>query len=241
MLSRQNSLLLFAGAGYEALLRIRRRLEFLLPARGFASRGADAAGGASRAWRPRAVRPQFSRRRGARASDQARAGADARLSSRRAPRLLPTARPTSSPIRATAPAGGGSAACSRAATCAPRRATCILYLDDLLDHIDGLELIVMERSTWDLPTLPWLRNKPMSRARNNGPVLPQPSLWRPSPAEGQGGGMHEFERLTPSPTLPRKRGREHTTASGDSSTRRETVDRRLDRGKSKTATGGKQE
>jgi error-prone DNA polymerase len=34
---------------------------------------------------------------------------------------------------------------------------CILYLDDLLELIDGLELIVMERSTWELASLPFLR------------------------------------------------------------------------------------
>ena len=36
---------------------------------------------------------------------------------------------------------------------------CILYLDDLLEFIDGLELIVMERSTWELPSLPFLRKQ----------------------------------------------------------------------------------
>ncbi|HEY7248709.1 MAG TPA: error-prone DNA polymerase [Xanthobacteraceae bacterium] len=35
---------------------------------------------------------------------------------------------------------------------------CILYLDDLLEHIEGLELIVMERSTWELPSPPFLRS-----------------------------------------------------------------------------------
>src|SRR5262249_17102718 len=34
---------------------------------------------------------------------------------------------------------------------------CILYVDDLLEFIDGLELIVMERSTWELASLPFLR------------------------------------------------------------------------------------
>jgi error-prone DNA polymerase len=34
---------------------------------------------------------------------------------------------------------------------------CILYLDDLLEFIDGLELIVMERSTWELLSPPVLR------------------------------------------------------------------------------------
>jgi error-prone DNA polymerase len=39
---------------------------------------------------------------------------------------------------------------------------CILHLADLLELIDGLELIVMERSTWEAPTLPLLR-KPAHR------------------------------------------------------------------------------
>ena len=38
---------------------------------------------------------------------------------------------------------------------------CILYLDDLLEHIDGLELVVMETSTWELASLPLLQ-KPTS-------------------------------------------------------------------------------
>jgi error-prone DNA polymerase len=38
---------------------------------------------------------------------------------------------------------------------------CILYRDDLLEHIDGLELIVMETSTWEHPSPPFLR-KPQS-------------------------------------------------------------------------------
>jgi error-prone DNA polymerase len=40
---------------------------------------------------------------------------------------------------------------------------CILYVDDLLELIDGLELIVMERSTWELASLPFLR-KPRAPA-----------------------------------------------------------------------------
>src|SRR5262249_33662998 len=41
---------------------------------------------------------------------------------------------------------------------------CILYLDDLLEFVDGLELIVMERSTWELVSLPFLR-KPKTSAK----------------------------------------------------------------------------
>jgi error-prone DNA polymerase len=36
---------------------------------------------------------------------------------------------------------------------------CILYRDDLLEHIDGLELIVMETSTWEHRSPPFLRKR----------------------------------------------------------------------------------
>jgi error-prone DNA polymerase len=36
---------------------------------------------------------------------------------------------------------------------------CILYRDDLLEHLDGLELIVMEASTWEHQSLPFLRKR----------------------------------------------------------------------------------
>ncbi len=38
-----------------------------------------------------------------------------------------------------------------------QKGDCILYYDDLLDHVDGLELVVMEASTWELSSLPLLR------------------------------------------------------------------------------------
>src|SRR5205814_2987834 len=47
---------------------------------------------------------------------------------------------------------------------------CILRLDDLVGHIDGLELIVMERSTWELPKLPVLRRS----NRGNDPAADKP-------------------------------------------------------------------
>src|SRR5262249_48020942 len=43
---------------------------------------------------------------------------------------------------------------------------CILYLDGLLEFIDGLELIVMERSTWELPSLPFLRKPDRTPGRS---------------------------------------------------------------------------
>jgi error-prone DNA polymerase len=54
---------------------------------------------------------------------------------------------------------------------------CILYRDDLLEHIDGLELIVMEGSTWEHPAPPFLRNPQSSsasvRAAKQGAALEQ--------------------------------------------------------------------
>jgi len=44
-----------------------------------------------------------------------------------------------------------------------KKGECILYLDDLLEHIEGLELIVMERSTWELPSPPFLRSSRLNR------------------------------------------------------------------------------
>jgi len=41
---------------------------------------------------------------------------------------------------------------------------CILYRDDLLEHIEGLELIVMETSTWELASPPVLRKPPSAPA-----------------------------------------------------------------------------
>src|SRR5262249_21717930 len=37
---------------------------------------------------------------------------------------------------------------------------CILYRDDLLEHIEALELVVMETPTWELASPPVLRNPP---------------------------------------------------------------------------------
>ncbi len=164
---------------------------------------------------PRAVRPQFGRRRGARASDQARAEACARLSSGRAARLRRRhARHSRLSARPRRP-GAGSAACSRAATCAPRRASASSISTICIDHIDGLELIVMERSTWELPALPVLRNKPMSLVHSNdsSSTAATAPLASPPPLAGEGregACIEDFDAsLSPSPPLPRKRGREH--------------------------------
>src|SRR5262249_8171150 len=45
---------------------------------------------------------------------------------------------------------------------------CILYRDDLLEHIDGLELIVMETSTWELASPPAFRKPPPPPRRKPG-------------------------------------------------------------------------
>jgi error-prone DNA polymerase len=47
---------------------------------------------------------------------------------------------------------------------------CILYRDDLLEHIDGLELIVMETSTWEHRSPPFLRRPPATPVSSPLPV-----------------------------------------------------------------------
>src|SRR5437764_1310774 len=49
---------------------------------------------------------------------------------------------------------------------------CILYLEDVLEHSDGLELIVMERSTWEHETLPVLRRKSAEQSGKNDETNP---------------------------------------------------------------------
>ncbi|HEY4748530.1 MAG TPA: hypothetical protein VIH38_13225, partial [Steroidobacteraceae bacterium] len=59
---------------------------------------------------------------------------------------------------------------------------CILYLDDLLEHIDGLELVVMETSTWELASLPLLQKPTPSPA---SPISTHVGAARPAIAPGQ--------------------------------------------------------
>ena len=69
---------------------------------------------------------------------------------------------------------------------------CILYLDDLLEHIDGLELVVMETSTWELPSLPLLRKPPSAN-----PTLAEAGSARPAIDPGEIG-----RTAAASPALP---------------------------------------
>ncbi len=73
---------------------------------------------------------------------------------------------------------------------------CILTLDDLLEHIDGLELIVMERSTWELPSLPVLR-----RAKDKaGEALPTTTHPPPHPSPSRGEGADPICRPNNAPS-----------------------------------------
>ena len=140
------------GAVYAVIApttRIRRRLEFLVPARRVASGGTDGAGRrlglAGLGLRDRnsvagVVRAHLIKRE----QKLALPIIPARGSS------SPTARPTSSPIRATAPAWGRLCRLLTRGNLRAEKGDCILLLDDLLEHIDGLELIVMETSTRDV-------------------------------------------------------------------------------------------
>jgi error-prone DNA polymerase len=53
-----------------------------------------------------------------------------------------------------------------------QKGECILYLDDLLELGEGLELIVMEQSTWDLPTLPFLQKPGAAAQREPAGLAP---------------------------------------------------------------------
>ena len=50
---------------------------------------------------------------------------------------------------------------------------CILYRDDLLEHIEGLELVVMETSTWELASPPVLRKPPSTPVSISLPATTQ--------------------------------------------------------------------
>jgi error-prone DNA polymerase len=56
-----------------------------------------------------------------------------------------------------------------------KKGDCILHLDDLLEHIESLELIVMERSTLDFPPVPLMR-KPHATGEEKTPAKPRPRL-----------------------------------------------------------------
>ena len=98
-----------------------------------------------------------------------------------------------------------------------RKGQCILYLDDLIDHIDGLELIVMERSTWELSELPVVAQEVDSSSHCNRP-LEEAAIRAssvPSPLVGEGTGRGVTAKLidstiTPLPTPPPQGGREQT-------------------------------
>jgi error-prone DNA polymerase len=51
-----------------------------------------------------------------------------------------------------------------------KKGACLLYLDDLIEHIDGLELIMMEGSTADLPAKSLPLTPPSPRVRGEGGV-----------------------------------------------------------------------
>ncbi len=138
------------------LSRIRRRLEFLVPARGLASRGADAAGRAfglaglglcDRNSVAGVVRAHLIKR------EQKLALAyhpGARL-------VFADGTPDILAYPRDRAAWGRLCRLLTRGNLRAEKGECILYLDDLLEHIDGLELIVMERSTWELASLPFLR------------------------------------------------------------------------------------
>ena len=99
---------------------------------------------------------------------------------------------------------------------------CILYLDDLLAHIEGLELIVMPDCTRDAPAK-LLHKSRTSFAQDDEPSgkaerassVTSPACGGGRTAKPSGRGL--IEAASPSPALPRKRGREQAAARGRSS------------------------
>ena len=72
---------------------------------------------------------------------------------------------------------------------------CILYRDDLLEHIEGLELIVMETSTWELASPPVLRKPPST------PVsIPLPASTQAKPKTAPRSHAKQVCRSSPSTT-----------------------------------------
>jgi len=55
---------------------------------------------------------------------------------------------------------------------------CILYLDDLLEHGEGLELVVMETSTWEHSSLPFLRWPKRNSQTSTSAAQPTPTRLR---------------------------------------------------------------
>src|SRR5262249_20858949 len=66
---------------------------------------------------------------------------------------------------------------------------CILYRGDLLEHIEGLELIAMETSTWELASPPVLRKPPSAPAS-----FPLPAPPRRKPSQRPGFGWSQVRR-----------------------------------------------
>src|ERR1700737_5189675 len=72
-----------------------------------------------------------------------------------------------------------------------KKGDCILGLDDLLEHIEGLELVVMETSTRDFPPVPLLRgsqgkeSREREKPQTSAPASPSPPA-SPLPQAGPG-------------------------------------------------------
>ena len=74
-----------------------------------------------------------------------------------------------------------------------KRGACLLYLDDLLEHLDGLELIIMERSTADAAAKSLPLTPPSPRKRGQGVKRRGSPSPRSSP--GEGGVTGDFLRM----------------------------------------------
>src|SRR5260370_18596505 len=91
-----------------------------------------------------------------------------------------------------------------------KKGDCILHLDDLLEHIEGLELVVMETSTRDFPTAPLSRrpqgkgSRERERPQTSAPARAAPHPGHEGPkarlrlvaTKGQNSGAKESRLLS---------------------------------------------
>jgi error-prone DNA polymerase len=85
---------------------------------------------------------------------------------------------------------------------------CILHLDDLLEHIDGLELVVMETSTWPHSSPPFLKK------RNEENLEPSMATPLPTPPPTQVGPARVAQHYGEPGHARVPWGREQAAASG---------------------------
>ena len=116
---------------------------------------------------------------------------------------LPTVRRTSSPIRATAPAWGRLCRLLTRGNLRAEKGECILYLDDLLDHIDGSRADrdgALDMGASDASAVAQGRHHRTARSHRIGAGRACADL--PSIPARTGGGTASYHRHSPLPAPP---------------------------------------